>query len=139
MRCLAGCITSIAESSFRYTQLAMVAGFGLGAVAVQSLHAQGKPKAYTISEIETLDAAAQAAYVPDILAAIKAAGGRNFNTAGGKIAAIVGEAPKRVAINEWDSLEQAQAFYKSKVWNDLAPKRDKAQKLIRAYAVEALK
>jgi uncharacterized protein (DUF1330 family) len=117
----------------------MVAGFGLGAVAVQSLHAQGKPKAYTISEIETLDAAAQAAYVPDILAAIKAAGGRNFNTAGGKIAAIVGEAPKRVAINEWDSLEQAQAFYKSKVWNDLAPKRDKAQKLIRAYAVEALK
>ncbi len=43
-----------------------------------------------------------------------------------------------MAINEWDSLEQAQAFYKSKAWNDLAPKRDKAQKLIRAYAVEAL-
>ena len=119
--------------------LAMVAGFGLGAVAVQGVHAQAKPKAYTVSEIETLDAAAQAAYVPDILAAIKAAGGRSFNTAGGKTAAIVGEAPKRVAINEWDSLEQAQAFYKSKAWSDLAPKRDKAQKLIRAYAVETLK
>src|SRR5258708_32015089 len=29
---------------------------------VQGLHAQAKPKAYTVSEIETLDAAAQAAY-----------------------------------------------------------------------------
>ena len=57
---------------------------------------------HTVSEIETLDAAAQQAYVPQIPAAIKAAGGRTFNTAGGRIAAIVGEAPKRVAINEWD-------------------------------------
>ena len=117
----------------------MIAGAALGGAAIQGLHAQAKPKAYTVSEIETLDAAAQAAYVPHILGAIKAAGGRSFNTAGGKTAAIVGEAPKRVAINEWDSLEQAQAFYNSKAWKDLAPQRDKAQKLIRAYAVEALK
>jgi hypothetical protein len=33
----------------------------------------------------------------------------------------------------------AQAFYNSKAWKDLAPQRDKAQKLMRAYAVEALK
>jgi uncharacterized protein (DUF1330 family) len=117
----------------------MIAGAALGGAAIQGLHAQAKPKAYTVSEIETLDAAAQAAYVPQILGAIKAAGGHSFNTAGGKTAAIVGEAPKRVAINEWDSLEQAQAFYNSKAWKDLAPQRDKAQKLIRAYAVEALK
>ena len=124
----------------RYTVvLSMIAGAALGGAAIQGLHAQAKPKAYTVSEIETLDAAAQAAYVPHILDAIKAAGGRSFNTAGGKTAAIVGEAPKRVAINEWDSLEQAQAFYHSKAWKDLAPQRDKAQKLIRAYAVEALK
>jgi uncharacterized protein (DUF1330 family) len=124
----------------RYTVvLSMIAGAALGGAAIQGLHAQAKPKAYTVSEIETLDAAAQAAYVPHILAAIKAAGGRSFNTAGGKTAAIVGEAPKRVAINEWDSLEQAQAFYNSKAWKDLAPQRDKAQKLMRAYAVEALK
>jgi uncharacterized protein (DUF1330 family) len=117
----------------------MIAGAALGGAAIQGLHAQAKPKAYTVSEIETLDAAAQAAYVPQILGAIKVAGGHSFNTAGGKTAAIVGEAPKRVAINEWDSLEQAQAFYNSKAWKDLAPQRDKAQKLIRAYAVEALK
>jgi uncharacterized protein (DUF1330 family) len=65
--------------------------------------------------------------------------GSHFHTAGGKISAIVGEAPKRVAINEWDSLEQAQAFYNSKAWKDLAPQHNKAQKLTRLYAVEAIK
>ena len=46
-------------------------------------------------------------------------------------------APKRVAITEWDSLEQAEAFYKSKAWNDLEPQRDKAQKTVRRYVVES--
>ena len=68
----------------------------------------------------------------------QAAGGRNLKTGGGKIVALEGTAPKRVAITEWDSLEQAEAFYKSKAWNDLAPERDKALKTIRRYAVEAL-
>ena len=47
-------------------------------------------------------------------------------------------APKRVAITEWDSLEQAQAFYNSAAWKNLAPQRDKAVKTIRRYVVEAL-
>jgi uncharacterized protein (DUF1330 family) len=119
--------------------VAVVAGVALGAAATHGLHAQAKPKAYTISELETLDAAAQAVYVPAILAALKAANARSFNTAGGRIVAMEGAAPKRVAINEWDNLEQAEAFYKSKAWNDLAPQRDKAVKTIKRYAVEALK
>jgi uncharacterized protein (DUF1330 family) len=113
-------------------------GAALGAAAMQGLHAQAKPKAYTVSELETLDAAANAAFVPLVQAAQKAAGGRNLNTGGGKIVALEGAAPKRVAITEWESLEQAQAFYKSKAWNDLAPQRDKALKTIRRYAVEAM-
>jgi uncharacterized protein (DUF1330 family) len=118
--------------------MAVVAGAALGAAAMQGLHAQGKPKAYTVSETEPLDAAAQAAYTPLIQAAIKAAGGRNFNTAGGKVVAFEGAAaPKRVAINEWDSLEQAQAFFNSAAFKNLAPQRDKAAKTTRRYAVEA--
>ena len=46
--------------------------------------------------------------------------------------------PKRVAITEWESLEQAEAFFKSKAWTDLGPDRDKAIKTIRRYAVEAV-
>ena len=117
--------------------MAVVAGAALGAAAMQELHAQAKPKAYTITETETLDAAAQATYSSLQQAALKAAGGRSFRTPGGKIVAFVGEAPKRVAINEWDSLEQAQAFFNSKVFKDLAPQREKAVKTIRRYAVEA--
>ncbi len=119
--------------------LSMIAGAALGAMAIQGLHAQAKPKAYSVSELETLDAAANAAFVPLVQAAQKAAGGHNLNTGGGKIVAMEGTAPKRVAITEWDSLEQAEAFYKSKAWNDLAPQRDKALKTIRRYAVEAVK
>jgi uncharacterized protein (DUF1330 family) len=119
--------------------IAVVAGAALGAAAVQGLHAQAKPKAYTVAELETLDAAAQASYVPAVLAAQKAAGGHPFNTGGGKIVAMEGAAaPKRVAITEWDSLEQAQAFYNSAAWKNLAPHRDKAAKTVRRYSVEAV-
>ena len=117
--------------------LAVVAGAALGAATIQGLHDQAKPKAYTISELEMLDAAANAAFVPLVQAAQQAAGARPFRTGGGRIVAMEGAAPKRVAIAEWDSLEQAEAFYKSKAWTDLAPQRDKAVKTIRRYIVEA--
>src|SRR5947208_3579931 len=81
--------------------LAIVAGVALGAAAVQGLHAQAKPKAWSVSELETLDAAARTAFVPVVQAAQKAAGGRIFNTGGGRIVASEGAAaPKSVAITE---------------------------------------
>jgi uncharacterized protein (DUF1330 family) len=117
--------------------MAMLAGAALGAAAVQGLHAQAKPKAYLITEVEVIDAAAQAEYAKLVQAAIKVAGAHNFFTAGGKTVAFIGEAPKVVAISEWDSLEQVQAYRKSAAFTNLAPQRDKAQKQIRSYAVEA--
>ena len=81
--------------------LTMLAGIAIGAVAVQALHAQARPKAYSVSEIEVLDAAALNVYLPLVGPAIKAAGGRNFNTAGGRTIAFTGESPRRVAIIEW--------------------------------------
>ena len=44
-----------------------------------------------------------------------------------------------MAIVEWDSVDDALAFYKSKAWNDLAPQREKAQKTIRRYVAEVEK
>ena len=64
---------------------------------------------------------------------------RSRCTGGGKVVGLDGPPPpKRVAITEWDSLEQAEAFFKSKAWTDLGPDRDKAIKTIRRYAVEAV-
>jgi uncharacterized protein (DUF1330 family) len=42
-------------------------------------------------------------------------------------------------IVEWDSLDDAVAFYKSKAWTDLAPQRDNAVKAERRYVVEVEK
>ena len=122
----------------RYTVvLSLIAGAAVGAAAIQGLHAQAKPKAYLVTESEVLDAAALAKYTADISAVQKAAGGRSFGTRG-KIVATVGDAPKRVGLSEWDSLEKAEAFYKSKGFQDLASERDKAETVTRLYAVEAL-
>jgi uncharacterized protein (DUF1330 family) len=118
--------------------LALVAGVAVGAIAVQGLHAQAKPKAYVISELEPLDAAVIAGYVPKVLAAQRAAGARPLGTAGGKIVALEGTAPKRVAITEYDNLEKAEAFYNSKAWTDLAAERNKGVKTIKRYAVEVV-
>ena len=117
--------------------LAVIVGAALGAAAMQGLHAQSKPKAYIVTENEITDAAAQAALAPLNAAAQRAAGGRSLNTAGGKIVAFVGATPERIGISEWDSLEQAVAFRNSAAWRDLAPHRDKAVRVVRAYAVEA--
>jgi uncharacterized protein (DUF1330 family) len=88
----------------RYTvALAMFAGFGLGVVAVQGLHAQAKPPVYSVAEIDIADQAAYSTYVPKAQAAIKAAGGKVL-AAGGKITTVDGEPPKsRVVIQQWDS------------------------------------
>jgi uncharacterized protein (DUF1330 family) len=121
--------------------LGMLAGTVLGAAAVTGLNAQAKAtKAYTVTELETLDATAAAAVAGRIAKAQQGAGGHNFRTGGGKVTGMDGPPPPmRVAITEWDSLEKAQAFFKSKAWTDLAPDRDKALKTIRRYAVEERK
>ena len=118
--------------------LSMIAGAALGGAAVQGVQAQlAAKKAYAITELESLDAQAAADIAKRVQAAQAEAGGRNLRTAGGKVVGLEGPPPpKRVGLTEWDSLEKAEAFYKSKAWTDLAPDRDKAVKTIRRYAVE---
>jgi uncharacterized protein (DUF1330 family) len=125
---------------YRYLALGLTAvvSAALGAAAVQGLHAQVKPKAYVVTEIRVLDAAGVAAYGPKTVAVQKAAGAHPFNTAGGKVVFFEGTpAPERVAITEWDSLEQAQAWFNSAARKNLVPERDKAETILRSYVVEA--
>src|ERR1700680_2432181 len=118
--------------------LAMLAGFGLGAVAVQGLHAQGKPPVYQVVEIDVLNQEAYLKdYVPKAQAAIKAAGGK-FLAAGGKTTTIEGEPPKsRVVIQQWDSLEKVQAYRDSAAFKDLLTMRNKLAKFL-SFVVEGL-
>lgn len=117
--------------------LATVVGAAIGAAAIHGLHAQTKPKAYTVTELETLDTKAAADVANRITKMQEGAGGRNFRTGGGKVTGMEGPPPpQRIAITEWDNLDKAQAFFTSKEWADLGPERDKALKTIRRYAVE---
>jgi uncharacterized protein (DUF1330 family) len=90
--------------------LALLAGFGLGAAAIQGLHAQAKPPVYIVSEIDVTNVDAYTKeYVPLARAAIKNSGGKLVG-ASQKVTMIEG-APQnsRVTINVFDSLEKAQA------------------------------
>jgi uncharacterized protein (DUF1330 family) len=125
----------------RYLMLGLTAAVGaaLGATAVQGLHAQSKPKAYFVTELEVIDAPATAAYAAKVQATQKAAGAHVLNTAGGKIISVEGAPPpQRLAITEFDSLDQAQAWNNSAARKGLLPERDKAEKVIRSYIVEAV-
>ena len=79
-------------------------------------------------------------YVPPVSKEIGQSYGRGLRTLSGRVVSIEGSPPpKNVAIVEWDSMDDAMAFYKSKAWTYLAPQRDKAQKTIRRYVVEVEK
>jgi uncharacterized protein (DUF1330 family) len=125
----------------RYTvALSMIAGAALGGAAIQGLHAQAKLKAYSIAEVEVTDTSAQPGYLPVVRKSIEGAHGRSLRTLNGRVVSVEGGTPpKNVALVEWDSVDDALAFYKSKAWTDLAPQRDKSQKTIRRYVVEVEK
>lgn len=117
--------------------LAVIVGAAVGGAAIHGLHAQAKPKAYTVTELETLDPKAAAEFALRVQKMQEGFGGRNLRTGGGKVMGMEGPPPpQRIAITEWDNLDKAQAFFKSKEWADLGPERDKALKTVRRYAVE---
>ena len=115
----------------------MTATTPLGAATVHGLHAQAKPKAYQVTELEVIDAEANKAFTQAVRASLQPASGRNLRTAYGRVVAFVGDPPKHVGITEFDSLDQAVAYRNSQAFKDLDPLRNKAIKIVRQYAVEA--
>jgi uncharacterized protein (DUF1330 family) len=118
--------------------LAVVAGFGFGAVTVHGLHAQTKPPVYYIAEIDVTNVDAYTKeYAPKAQALIKASGGRLL-AAGQKVTAIEGAPPKpRVAVQVWDSMEKIQAWRNSAEFKENRKIGDKYAKF-RAFTVEGL-
>jgi uncharacterized protein (DUF1330 family) len=118
--------------------LALFAGFGLGAIAVEALHAQATPPAYVISEIEVTNLEAyQKEYIPLAQQALRASG-QKILAAGGKTVALSGEPPKsRVVVSIFENLSRAQAAYTSSDYVEARKIGDKYAKL-RIFAVEGV-
>ena len=118
--------------------LALLAGAAIGAIAVQGLHAEGKPPVYVVTEIEITNMDAyQKEYVSLARASIKASGGRLL-AAGQDFVALDGPPPgTRVAISQFDNLEAVKAFRGSAQYKDARKIGDKYAKF-RAFAIEGL-
>ena len=115
----------------------LLAGAALGALGVQALHAQARPPAYVVGEIDVSD---PASYVRDyVQPAIRVIvdGGGKYVVRNGKSVSLYGEPPRALAIMRFDSLEKAQAVFGSKAYTEVKAIGDKYAKF-RIYAVEGL-
>jgi uncharacterized protein (DUF1330 family) len=118
--------------------LAMIAGFALGATAIQTLHARAKPPLYQVTEIDVTDLDGYLKeYAPKAQASANASGGRIL-AAGQEVSAVEGTPPKRrVVLVQWDSLDQLQAWRNSAQYKQDREIGDKYA-TFRTFAVEGL-
>ena len=123
--------------------VAVTAGVAIGALAVQGLHAQAKPPVYFVAEIEVTNPDAYAKeYAPKAQAIIKAAGGRFLAIGGsaattGTVTAFDGDAPKRVVVQVWDSMEKIRAWRANPEYVEIRKVGEKYAKF-RSFAVDGL-
>lgn len=122
----------------RYTvMLAIVAGFGLGALAIEGLHAQAKPPVYYIAEIDVHDLPAYLKeFARPAQRSVVQYGGR-FLAGGMHAVSIEGAPPKRIAVQVWDSMEKLQAWRHSPEYVEARKVGDKYA-TFRGFAIEAL-
>ncbi len=117
--------------------LAVVTGFGLGAVAVQGLHAQAKPPAYLLAEVQVTDPDTWKQYIaalPGTLAPYK-----TRTLARANPVALDNSAPPAgsLVIIAFNNMEDVKAFWNSPAYQAIIPLREKSAKT-RVYAVEGM-
>ncbi len=124
--------------------LGLLAGFALGGLAIEGLHAQAKAPVYFVAEIEVTNPDAYAKeYAPKAQALIKGAGGRFLAvggaaaTSGGKVTAFDGDPPKRVVVQVWDSMDKIKAWRASPEYIELRKVGEKYAKF-RSFAVDGV-
>jgi uncharacterized protein (DUF1330 family) len=118
--------------------LAMLLGAGVGAVAVQSIHAQAKPPVYVINEVDVTDQKGFQTYVDNNRKLVEKHGGRYIIQGGKVVATLSGTAPTgRYTIYSFDSEEKMRAWRDDPGQKDVVATRDKVAKF-RSFAVEGL-
>ena len=116
----------------------MLASAGLGAAAIQGLHAQAKAPAYVVVEIDVTNQDAFLKEYSPIAGKAITGGGGTYLARGGKNVAIDGEPPKaRTVVIAFDSMEKAQATFASTEYREGRKIGDKYAKF-RIWAVEGL-
>jgi uncharacterized protein (DUF1330 family) len=118
--------------------IALIAGAAIGGAAIQGLHAQAKPPAYVIAEIDVTNQDAFAKeFTPLAVKALQDGGGKSL-TRGGKTLSLEGAPPKsRITINAFESMEKAQAAFTSAAYKEARKIGDKYA-TFRIFVVEGV-
>ena len=103
---------------------------------MQGLHAQAKPPAYVIAEIDIMNEDAfEKEYVAPASKALIDRGAK-YLARGGKTESFKGDPPKRIILLSFESLDQAKAAFSSPAFVEAATIGEKYAKF-RIYAVES--
>lgn len=118
--------------------LAVLTGVVIGVAGARAIHAQQVkvPPAYVIAEVDVTDPAAFQKYAEKVPETLAPFNGR-YLVRNGKIQALEGDAPKRLAVIAFDSAEKARAWDNSQAYQALKPIRQSSAKS-RRFIVEGI-
>ncbi|MGV2292548.1 DUF1330 domain-containing protein [Trinickia sp. YCB016] len=119
--------------------IALVAGAAIGGAAIQGLHAQAKPIAYVVAEVDVTNSEGYAKEFLPLATKALSDGGSGFKVvAGGKNVTIEGTPPKaRYVIVSYENMDKAIAAYNSPAFKEARKIGDKYASSFRVIAVEA--
>jgi uncharacterized protein (DUF1330 family) len=113
-------------------------GASAGAAAVQSLHAQAKPPAYVVIDIDEItDVATFKTLIPKAGPETLAPFGGRYFIRSEKAKSFDGTAPQRFVVLAFDSIEQAQAWHDSPGTTEVNAIRAKSTKS-HSFVVEGM-
>jgi len=96
---------------------AMLAGMAIGVCGTAVIHAQqAKAAGYIIAEVDVKDVPTFQKYAAQVPPTMAPFGGHDI-VRGGKAEALEGEAPKRIVVIKFDSVEKARAWYNSPAYD----------------------
>jgi uncharacterized protein (DUF1330 family) len=108
--------------------LGMLAGFALGGVSIHTLHAQAKPPAYLVVEIDPINAEQFAReYSPKAQTMTRKYGGKVLG-ASNNVTTLAGTPAKRMAIIQHESVEQIMAWHNAPDQQELRKEGEKHAK-----------
>ncbi|QCP50861.1 DUF1330 domain-containing protein [Trinickia violacea] len=119
--------------------IALVAGAAIGGAAIQGLHAQAKPIAYVVAEVDVTNSEGYTKEFLPLATKALSDGGSGFKVvAGGKNVTIEGTPPKaRYVIASYENMDKAIAAYNSPAFKEARKIGDKYASSFRIIAVEA--
>ena len=117
--------------------IALVAGVAIGGAAIQGLHAQAKPPVFYVAEINVTNIDAYTKEYATKAVAFAKASGAKFLAAGQNAVAFDGEAPSRVVVQQWESMDKVKAWRNSPEYLENRKIGEKYAKF-RAFAIEGV-